>query len=35
MKNERNEDYVQVLWVEDDPIVTESYPLEAEIYNLQ
>ena len=35
MKNKRNEDYVQVLWVEDDPIVTESYPLEAEIYNLQ
>lgn len=28
-------DFIQVLWVEDDPKVTESYPLEAENYGLQ
>lgn len=28
-------DFVQVLWVEDDPIVTEAYPYEAEVYGLQ
>lgn len=28
-------DYIQVLWVEDDPEVTVAYPHEAEIYDLQ
>lgn len=31
---ERN-DFIQVLWVEDDPEVTVAYPLEAENYDLQ
>ncbi len=28
-------DFIQVLWVEDDPMVTEAYPDEAEVYGLQ
>ncbi len=28
-------DFIQVLWVEDDPIVTEAYPIDAETYGLQ
>lgn len=28
-------DLVQVLWVEDDPMVTESYPLKAESEGLE
>ena len=28
-------DLIQVLWVEDDPNVTDSYPQEAEIYGLE
>ena len=26
---------IQVLWVEDDPTVTKTYPLKAEIFDLQ
>ena len=28
-------DFIQVLWVEDDPEITVAYPLEAENYELQ
>ena len=28
-------DFIQVLWVEDDPVVTEAYPLDAEEYGLE
>lgn len=28
------EDFIKVLWIEDDPIITEAYPLEAEEYGL-
>lgn len=28
-------DLIQVLWVEDDPIVIEKYPLKAENFDLQ
>ena len=28
-------DFIDVLWVEDDPVVIESYPLEAELYGLR
>ena len=34
MKN-YNKDYLQVLWIEDDPRCTENYPLEAAICGLQ
>ena len=30
-----NNDLIQVLWVEDDPEITQSYPLEAEGYGIQ
>ena len=30
-----DKDFIQVLWVEDDPKVTAAYPLEAENYDLQ
>ena len=28
-------DFIQVLWVEDDPVVTQSYPLKAGKFGLQ
>ena len=28
-------DFIQVLWVEDDPKVTETYPLKAESFDLE
>lgn len=31
----RNENFIQVLWVEDDPEITETYPLEAARYGIQ
>lgn len=31
----QQENFIKVLWVEDDPQVTETYPLEAESYELQ
>jgi hypothetical protein len=30
-----NNDLIQVLWVEDDPEVTETYPLKAESFDLE
>ena len=30
-----NSDFIQVLWVEDDPKVTETYPLKAENFDLE
>ena len=30
-----NENYIQVLWVEDDPQITLTYPLEAALYGIQ
>lgn len=31
----RVSDFIQVLWVENDPVVIDAYPLEAEDYNIQ
>jgi len=30
-----NENYIQVLWVEDDPLITQTYPMEAANYGLE
>lgn len=30
-----NENLIQVLWVEDDPIITKTFPMEAAAVNLE